>query len=84
MSASSIPEGVSDLASRGTSKGWGVIDLAGLKSLQNRSLRTRSLKTFIKQRLKAFAAEPLEALEVAREIDKLVSLPASYGDVVTD
>lgn len=84
MSASPIPEGVSDLVSRGASKGWGVMDLAGLKSLQNRSLRTRNLKTSIKQRLKALTAEPLEALEVAREIDKLVGLPAYYGEVVTD
>lgn len=73
MSASSATEGVSDLVSRGLSKSLGVMDLAGLKNLQNRSLRTRSMKASIKQRLKALAAEPLETLEVAREIDKLVS-----------
>lgn len=84
MSASSATEGVSDLVSRGLSKGLGVMDLAGLKNLQNRSLRTRSLKASIKQRLKSLTAEPLEALEVAREIDKLVSYGTSRSDPVID
>jgi hypothetical protein len=80
MSASPATEGVSDLVSRGLSKSLGVMDLAGLKNLQNRSLRTRSMKASIKQRLKSLTAEPLEALEVAREIDKLVSHGASRCD----
>lgn len=84
MSASSVHEGVSDLVSRGLSKGLGVMDLAGLKNLQNRSLRTRSMKATLKQRLKSLTAEPLEALEVARELDRLVSYGASGCDSVID
>lgn len=84
MSASRVAEGVSDLVSRGLSKGLSVMDLAGLKNLQNRSLRTRSMKASIKQHLKSLTAEPLEALEVAREIDKLVSHGASRWDAATD
>ncbi|KAJ5161394.1 hypothetical protein N7492_006786 [Penicillium capsulatum] len=70
-SASHVPEGAQDLVSRGLSKRLGAIDLSGLKGLQNRSLRTRNFKATIQQRLKAMAADPLEGLEVAREIDKL-------------
>ncbi|KAJ5679848.1 hypothetical protein N7462_008092 [Penicillium macrosclerotiorum] len=76
MSASQSPEGASDLLSRGVSK----LDLPGLKGLQNRSLRTRNFKATINQRLQAFAAEPVEALEVAREIDKLSLLFSSYEE----
>ena len=79
-SSSQLPEGAQDLVSRGLSRRLGAIDLPGLKGLQNRSLRTRNFKASIQQRLKAtLSADPLEAQEVAREIDKLVSNRASVG-----
>lgn len=59
--------------SRGLSKRLGAIDLPRLKGLQNRSLRTRNFKATIQERLKTMTADPMEGLEVAREIDKLVS-----------
>lgn len=69
-SATSIGEpGLSDAISRGVAKRLSGIDIPGLK---NHSLRTRNFRATVKQRLKALAAEPLEALEVAREIDRLV------------
>ena len=58
--------GVSELTSRGITKRIGTIDLGSLKGLQQRSLRTRSLK--------ALTAEPTEGLEVARELGKLVGI----------
>jgi hypothetical protein len=66
--------GLSELASRGISKRLGAMDLGSLKGLQQRSLRARTLKASISQRLKVLAAEPKEALEVARGIEHLVSL----------
>lgn len=83
-SALPIPEGAPDLISRGISKRLSAIDLPGFKGLQNRSLRSRSLKASINQRMKAMAAEPLEALEVAREIEKLVSHCAYKRGASTD
>jgi hypothetical protein len=66
--------GVPDVLSRGLHKRLGAIDLSGFK---NRSLRTRNFKVSLKQRLKALSAEPFEALEVARDIEKLVGLLTS-------
>ncbi|CAG8905763.1 unnamed protein product [Penicillium egyptiacum] len=63
--------GASELASRGITKRIGTLDLGSLKGLQQRSLRTRSLKASVNQRLLALTAEPAEALEVAREVGKL-------------
>ncbi|KAJ5769823.1 uncharacterized protein N7511_001874 [Penicillium nucicola] len=63
--------GLSELASRGISKRLGTIDLGSLKGLQHRSLRARTLKASISQRLKVLTAEPREALEVARVIEHL-------------
>ena len=74
MSALPLPDEASDLVSRGLSKRLSTLDLPGLKGLQNRSLRTRKLKASTNQRFKALAAESLEGLEVAREIEKLVRL----------
>jgi len=48
------------------------MDLSRFKKSTNRSLRTRNLKASVDSRIKAVAAEPLEALEVARELDELV------------
>jgi hypothetical protein len=73
MSARSNKDEASDFVSRSLSKRLGTLDLPGLKRLQTRSLRTRSLKASMKQRFKTLAAESLEGLEVAREIEKLVS-----------
>lgn len=58
--------GFSEMISRSVSKRLGDIPV-----LKNRSLRTRKFKASVN---KALAAEPLEALEVAREIDKLVGI----------
>lgn len=66
-------EGASEALSRGISKRLKGIELPGFKSLQNRSLRTRKFKAAFDQQLKALVAEPMECLEVVREIDKLVS-----------
>lgn len=73
MSSSQAPDDTSDLVTRGLSKRLGGIDLPGLKGLQNRSLRTRNFKATINRRLKPRQAEPLEALEVARAVEILVS-----------
>lgn len=73
MSSSQAADGASNPATRGLSKRLGGIDLPGLKGLQSRSLRTRSFKATINRRLKAMQAEPLEALEVARAVENLVS-----------
>ncbi|KUM66039.1 hypothetical protein ACN42_g1039 [Penicillium freii] len=68
--------GVSELSSRGITKRIGTIDLGSLKGLQQRSLRTRSLKASVNRRLMALTAEPTEGLEVARELGKLsLSIP---------
>jgi hypothetical protein len=72
MSALPHEDAASEFVSRGLSKRLGTLDLPGLKGLHPRSLRTRSLKASISQRYKALAAESLEGLEVAREIEKLV------------
>src|SRR4051794_4272260 len=73
LSASQAQQaGASDLTSRGITKRIGTLDLGGLRGLQQRSLRTRSLKASIYQRLMALSAEPIEVLEVAREFAKLV------------
>ncbi|KAJ5136005.1 hypothetical protein N7448_004559 [Penicillium atrosanguineum] len=61
----------SDFISGSLSKRLGILDLPGLKGLQTRSLRTRSLKASINQHFKTLVAESLEGLEVAREIEKL-------------
>ncbi|KAK4865547.1 hypothetical protein LT330_009335 [Penicillium expansum] len=63
--------GASELTSRGITKRIGSIDLGSLKGLQQRSLRTRSLKASVNRRLMALTAEPTEGLEVARELGKL-------------
>ncbi|KAG0160888.1 hypothetical protein PDIDSM_8420 [Penicillium digitatum] len=77
----SVPQaqqaGVSELTARGITKRIGSIDLGSLKNLQQRSLRTRSLKASVNRRLMALTAEPTEGLEVARELGKLaISFPA--------
>ncbi|KAJ5169891.1 uncharacterized protein N7500_002674 [Penicillium coprophilum] len=64
--------GASELTSRGITKRIGTLDLGSLKGLQQRSLRTRSLKASINRRLMALSAEPTEVLEVAREFEKLL------------
>lgn len=73
MSARSNQDEASDFVSRSLSKRLSTLDLPGLKGLQTRSLRTRSLKASMKQHFKTLVAESLEGLEVAREIEKLVS-----------
>ena len=60
---------IAALASRGLHKRLSTIDLSGLK---NRSLRTRGMKARMNSHVRAIGADPFEALEVAREIDKLV------------
>ncbi|KAJ5440596.1 hypothetical protein N7491_003002 [Penicillium cf. griseofulvum] len=73
MSASQAQQaGVSELTSRGIAKRIGTLDLGSLRGLQQRSLRTRSLKASVNQRLMALSAEPAEVLEVARELDRLL------------
>ena len=74
MSASPNRDEASDLVSRGLSKRLGTLDFPGLKGLQTKSLRTRSLKASINQHFKSLVAESLEGLEVAREVEKLVRL----------
>lgn len=76
--------GVSELTSRGITKRIGTLDLGGLKGLQQRSLRTRSLKASINQRLMALTAEPTEGLEVARELGKLVNIGIPNRIACTD
>ncbi|KAJ5971660.1 uncharacterized protein N7479_001578 [Penicillium vulpinum] len=66
--------GAAELTSRGITKRIGTLDLSSLKGLQQRSLRTRSLKASVNQRLLALAAEPAETLEVAREFERLASI----------
>ncbi|KAJ5797399.1 uncharacterized protein N7503_006695 [Penicillium pulvis] len=61
----------SDFVSRGLSKRLGGIDIRGLKALPSRSLRTRSFKAAVDQHRKSLVADPVEVLEVAREIEKL-------------
>ena len=58
--------------SRGLQKRLSAIDLPSMKALQNLSLRTRSMKARMNFRVKTMGADPYEALEVARELDKLV------------
>ena len=62
-----------ELTSRSISKRLGT-NLNSLRGFQQRSLRSRTLKASISQRVKALLAEPTEALEVAREIARLVSM----------
>lgn len=76
--------GASELTSRGITKRIGSLDLGSLKGLQQRSLRTRSLKASVNQRLMALTAEPTEGLEVARELEKLVSIGVLDRIVCTD
>lgn len=64
--------GIIALASRELQKQRSTIGLSGLKELQNRSLRTRSMKSRMNTRVRLMGADPYEALEVAREIDNLV------------
>lgn len=75
--------GASEL-SRGITKRIGSLDLGSLKGLQQRSLRTRSLKASVNQRLMALTAEPAEGLEVARELGKLVSIGMPDRTICTD
>jgi hypothetical protein len=60
-----------ELASRGISKRLST-NLGSLKGLQQRSLRSRTLRASINQHFKILHAEPKEAGEAAREIAKLV------------
>lgn len=76
--------GASELTSRGITKRIGSIDLGSLKGLQQRSLRTRSLKASVNRRLMALTAEPTEGLEVARELGKLVSIGIPIRITSTD
>lgn len=76
--------GVSELTSRGITKRIGTIDLGSLKGLQQRSLRTRSLKASVNRRLMALTAEPKEGLEVAREPGKLVRISIPNRIACTD
>lgn len=76
--------GASELTSRGITKRIGTIDLGSLKGLQQRSLRTRSLKASVSRRLMALTAEPTEGLEVARELEKLVSIGIPNWIACTD
>jgi hypothetical protein len=76
--------GASELMSRGITKRIGSLDLGSLKGLQQRSLRTRSLKASVNQRLMALTAEPAEGLEVARELGKLVSIGIPNKTICTD
>ncbi|KAJ5779788.1 hypothetical protein N7457_007508 [Penicillium paradoxum] len=61
----------SELTSRGITKRLGTIDLGSIRGLQQRSMRTRTLKASINKRLQELTAEPTEAAEVARELEKL-------------
>lgn len=71
MSADPAPEGLPNFLPR--SKISKRLSVPGLRGLQSKSLRTRKLKAAFDQHLKALVAEPMECLEVVREIDKLVS-----------
>lgn len=74
-----IPEAeVSGLLFRGLQERWSSMDLSRFKKPTNRSLRTRNLKATVDSRIKAVAAEPLEALQVARELDELVREPMPF------
>lgn len=64
------PEEGAETISRGLSKKLASIDLANLR---NRSFRTRNLKAGVEKRRRSIFAEPNETLEVAREIEALVS-----------
>ncbi|KAJ6114362.1 hypothetical protein N7486_000140 [Penicillium sp. IBT 16267x] len=70
----------SDFVSRGLSKRLGGIDLRGLKSLPSRSLRTRSFKAAVDQHRKSLVADPVEVLEVAREIERLSASFTAYEE----
>lgn len=73
LSTSPVPEGVSDILSRRLSNRLSAIDIPGLKGLSHRSLRAKKLQESFNQRLRTLLADPSEALDVAREIDRLVS-----------
>lgn len=73
---------ITALASQALQKRRSTIDLSGFKGLQNRSLRTRSMKARMNTRVRVVGADPYEALDVAREIDNLVCTPGelmAYG-----
>ncbi|KAJ5593893.1 uncharacterized protein N7459_000101 [Penicillium hispanicum] len=80
LSASPAPEGASDVLSRGLSKRLSTIDIPGLKGFPNRSLRAKKLKESIRQRFKSLVADPSEALDVAREIDRLSVSFSAYEE----
>jgi hypothetical protein len=72
-SAPAQQAGAFDLTPWGITKRIGALDLGSLRGLQQRSMRTRTLKASINKRLQALTAEPTEALEVARELEEVVS-----------
>jgi hypothetical protein len=56
----------------GLQERWSSIDLNRFKKSRNRSLRTRNLMATIDSRIKKATADPSEAVQVARELSKLV------------
>lgn len=62
-----------ELTSRGISKRLST-NLGSLRGFQQRSLRSRTMKASVNQRLRALTADPAEALDVARNIAELVSV----------
>lgn len=76
----------SELTSWGITKRIGTIDLGSLRGRQQRSMRSRTLKASINKRLQALSAEPTEAVEVARELERLVfiSVPIEVYALTND
>lgn len=71
---------LSSVTTHGLQRRLGTIDLSSIKVLHSRSLRTRSLRASVSSRMKALSAEPYEALEVAREIEKLSTFFPVYEE----
>jgi hypothetical protein len=56
----------------GLQERWSSIDLHRFKKSRNRSLRTRNLMAALDSRIRRATADPSEAVQVARELSKLV------------
>ncbi|CAG8270738.1 unnamed protein product [Penicillium salamii] len=68
-----------EFTSKGISKRLST-NLGSLRGLQQRSLRSRTMKASVNQRLKALTADPAEALDVARKIEELSRLFSAYDE----
>ncbi|KAK4927462.1 hypothetical protein LTR66_016285 [Elasticomyces elasticus] len=68
-----------EFTSKGISKRLST-NLGSLRGFQQRSLRSRTMKASINQRLKTLTADPTEALDVARNIEELSRSFSAYEE----